>query len=114
VPVIRHQPKERRLLRTSGVVDARRRRGRIGHAYSGTGERRAYAELGGGPSPSRCAMVCFDATSVWRRPNEACCCRADRSSAQRDMSGGPLATEARVRCHHWPIKACYEEGILYR
>ena len=30
------------------------------------------------------------------RPNDACCCRADRPSAQREASCGPLATEAGV------------------
>ncbi|MBP6772109.1 MAG: hypothetical protein KA154_03860, partial [Gemmatimonadaceae bacterium] len=41
--------KERRRLGTSGLVDAARHRGRVGHARSGTGERRAYVRLGGGP-----------------------------------------------------------------
>ena len=35
-----------------------------------------------------------------RGPNDACCCRAERPSAQREASGGPLATEARVRRTH--------------
>jgi hypothetical protein len=39
VQVIRHQPKQRRRLRASGLVDAARRRRRIGHARSGTEER---------------------------------------------------------------------------
>ena len=39
VQVIRHQPKERRRLGASGLVDAARRRRRIGHARSGTEER---------------------------------------------------------------------------
>jgi len=95
--VIRHQPKERRRLRTSGLVDATRCRGRIGHARSGTEERRVYRRLGCGPSPFRCATCRFDATSVWRGPNGACCCRADRPSTQGEASSGPLATEAGVR-----------------
>ena len=73
VQVIRHQPKERRCLRASGFVDATRRRCRIGHARSGTEERRAYVRLGCGPSPFCCATGCFDAASLWRRPNDACC-----------------------------------------
>ncbi len=43
VQVIRHQPKERRRLRASGLVHGARRRYRVGHARSGTEERRAYA-----------------------------------------------------------------------
>jgi hypothetical protein len=65
--MIRHQPKQRRRLGPSGLVDAARRRGCVGHARSGTGERRAYARLGGGPSSFRCVTGRFDATSVWRR-----------------------------------------------
>jgi hypothetical protein len=44
--IIRHQPKERRRLGPSGLVDAARRRRRVGHARSGTEERRAYVRLG--------------------------------------------------------------------
>ena len=47
VQMIRHQPKQRRRLRASGLVDATRH---------------------------------FAATSAWRRPHDACCCRADRPS----------------------------------
>ena len=43
VQVIRHLPRERRRLRASGLVDAARRRGCVGHRRSGTEERRAYA-----------------------------------------------------------------------
>ena len=43
VQVIQHQPQERRRLRASGLVDAARRRGCVGHRRSGTEERRAYA-----------------------------------------------------------------------
>jgi len=32
-----------------------------------------------------------------RAPNDACCCRADQTSAEREASFGPLATEADVR-----------------
>jgi hypothetical protein len=39
VQLIRHQPKQRRRLRASGLVDAARRRRRIGHARFGTEER---------------------------------------------------------------------------
>ena len=49
--MIRHQPHQRRRLRASGLVDATRRRGRIGHARSGIEARRAYVRLGCGPSP---------------------------------------------------------------
>jgi len=52
--VIRHQPKQRRRLGPSGLVDA---------ARSGTGERRAYGRLGGWRSPFRCATGHSDATS---------------------------------------------------
>jgi hypothetical protein len=38
VQMIRHEPKERRRLRTAGFVDATRRRCRVGHARSGTAE----------------------------------------------------------------------------
>jgi len=76
VQMVRHQPKERRRLRTPGCVDAPRRRRRVGHARSGIGERRAYVRLGRGPSLFRCATGCFDATSAWRGPNGACCRRA--------------------------------------
>ena len=44
--MIRHQPKQRRGLRAPGLVDATRRRGRFGHARSGTEERQAYGRLG--------------------------------------------------------------------
>jgi hypothetical protein len=60
--MIGHQPKERRRLGTSGLVDAARHQGRVGHARSGTKERRAYARLGREPSPFRCATGRFDAT----------------------------------------------------
>ena len=46
LPMIRHQPKQRRRLRAPGLVDAMRRRRRVGHVRSGTGERRAYVRLG--------------------------------------------------------------------
>jgi len=39
--MVRYQPKERRRLGASGVVDAERRGRRVGHARSGTKERRA-------------------------------------------------------------------------
>ena len=45
---------------------ASRHRGCVRHALSRTGERRAYARYGGGPSPFRCATGHSDATSVWR------------------------------------------------
>ena len=76
VQVVRPQPKKRRCLGPSGFVDATRRRRRVGHARSGTEERRAYVRLGRGPSPFRCAPGRFDATSAWRSPNDACCSRA--------------------------------------
>lgn len=60
--MIGHQPKERRRVRASWLVDTARRPGRVGHARSGTGERRAYSRRGCGPSPFRCATGCFDAT----------------------------------------------------
>ena len=71
---------------------------RVGHRRFESEERRAYARFGRGPSPFRCATGRFDATSARRRLNDACCCRADRPSAQREASGGPLATDAGVRC----------------
>ena len=61
--MIRHHPKQRRRLRASGFVDAARRWRRVGHARSGTGERRAYGRLGGWRSPFRCAPGRSDATS---------------------------------------------------
>lgn len=61
--MIGHQPKERRSLRPSGFADAARRWRRIGHARSGTEERRAYVRLGRGPSPFRCATGHSNATS---------------------------------------------------
>lgn len=60
------QPKQRRCLRASGLVDAMRHRCHIGHARSRTRERRAYVRLGCWPSPFRCATGHSDATSVWR------------------------------------------------
>ena len=74
--LIGHQPKERRRLRPSGFVDATRRRGRVGHVRSGTEERPAYARHGCRPPPFRRARGRFDATSMRRRPNDACCRRA--------------------------------------
>lgn len=41
----------------------------------------------------------FRCNARFRAPNDACCCRADRPSAQREASGGPLATEAGDRFH---------------
>ncbi len=76
VQMVRHQPKERRCLGPSGLVDSTRLRCRVGHARSETGERRACARLGPGPSPFRCATGCFDATSARRGPNDAYCRRA--------------------------------------
>jgi len=96
VQVVRHQLKERLRLGAPGFVDAARRRRRAGHVRSRTGERRAQARLGRGPSPFDCATGCFDATSARRRPNDACCCRADPRSAHCAASGGPLAAEAGV------------------
>ncbi len=78
VQMVRHQPKERRRLWASGFVDAARRRRRVGHRRFESRERRAYARLGCGPSPLRCATDRFDATSAGHRPNDACCRRAVR------------------------------------
>ena len=64
VQMIRHQPKERRRLGPSGFVDATRRRRRVGHARSGTGERRADTHRPRGPSPFRGATGCFNANHV--------------------------------------------------
>ena len=51
---------------------------RVEHRRFESEERRAYARFGRGPSPFRCATSRFDATSARYRPNDACCCRADR------------------------------------
>lgn len=57
-------PTERATTREgAGDVDAASRPGRVWHARSGTEERRAYARLGRGPTPFRCATGRFDATS---------------------------------------------------
>jgi hypothetical protein len=89
--MVRDQPKERRRLGTSGLVDAARHRGRVGHARSGTEERRAYIRLGCGPAPFRCATGRFDAPSARRRPNEACCSRAfSEARCARNLLERPL------------------------
>ena len=79
VQMIRHQPKKRRRLGASRLGNAMRRRCRVGHARSGTGERRAYVRFGRRAAPFRCARGRFDATSARRRPHNACCRWADRS-----------------------------------
>ncbi len=73
VQVVRYQLSERRRLGAPRCVDATHRRACIGHARSGPRKRRAYARLGRGPSPIRCARGCCDATSTWRWPGDACC-----------------------------------------
>jgi hypothetical protein len=93
--MVRHQPKERRRLRASGLVDAARHRGRVGHARSGTRERRAYSRLGCGPSPFRCAQGRFDATSTRCPPNDACCSRAfSEARCARNLLERPLQKPA--------------------
>jgi hypothetical protein len=61
------------------------------------GASRGVGTMAGGPSPFRCEPGCCDASCTRARPNDACCCRADRPSAQREASCGPLAAEANVR-----------------
>ncbi len=51
------------------------------------------------PSPFCCATGRSDATFARRGLNDACCCRADRRSAQREASGGPLATKPALGRH---------------
>ena len=88
------RPAPRRKVRGARTVEGRRgaarHRCRVGHARSGTEEREAYARRERRPSPFRCATGCFDATCECRGPDDACHCRADRPSAQRETSGGPL------------------------
>ncbi len=62
--MIGHQPKERRRLGPSGVVDATHRRRCIGHPRSGTEERRTYPHRPCRLSPYHCATGCFDAASA--------------------------------------------------
>ena len=59
--VIRHQPKQRRRLRTPGLVDAegRGRRRLVSHARSQTVERQAYGRPARGLSPWCCAAGLF-------------------------------------------------------
>ena len=73
VQMVRHQPKERRGLRASGLVDAACRRCPIRHTRSEGRERRAYARPGRCWLPSDCARGSSDATSTGRRHNIACC-----------------------------------------
>lgn len=89
--------KQRRRLRTPGLVDAqgRGRRRLVCHARSQTVEHPAYGRPARGLSPSHCAAGYSDATSS-RGPNYACCCRADHRSARGAASVGPLAAEAGV------------------
>jgi hypothetical protein len=54
--MVRDQPKARRRLGTSGLVDAARHRGRVGHARSGTEERRAYSGFFGDRYGARLVM----------------------------------------------------------
>ena len=73
VQMVRHQPKERRSLRASGLVDSACRRCRIRHTRSEGRKRRAYARPGRRSLPSDCARGSSDATSTGRRHNIACC-----------------------------------------
>ena len=106
VKEIRHEPKERRRLRASCLLVAARHRRRVGHARSGTEERRAYVRLGCAPSPLCCATSHSGATSgivgltMPALGESGARSRADRPSAPREPSGGPLATEARDRVLH--------------
>lgn len=65
VELILHQPKQRRRLRTPGLVDAeghRRRVGHVPHARSHTVERRAYPRPARGLSSWYCVAGHSDAT----------------------------------------------------
>jgi hypothetical protein len=116
VQMVLHQPKEWRRLGPTGFVDATRRRGRVGHARSGTGERRAYSRLGCGPSPCSCATGRFDATSAWLWSNGACCRSqryADHLGIREDnrcFTPAPPARLSQLRCrivqeHPTPIRS---------
>ncbi len=82
--MVRYQPKQRRRLRVPGLVDATRRRYRLGPARSGTGERRAYSRLGRRSSPCRCARGHADARSG--RPGFTMLAVAERTDQPRHVT----------------------------
>jgi len=57
--------------------------------------------IGGGPSPVRCVMGCFDARSTFRGPNGACCRRAfSNARSARILVERPLQKPGVLRIRH--------------